>query len=434
MQFRFARRAAVLLGACLLPLQAGIAADAGPAAASSTAVVTASLSPRVAPVAGDQPRRFAALLAEHEQLAQQVLASDQVVGMAYAVVQGGKVAAARALGVVDAGTRMPASSTSAFRLASLSKGFASAIAARLVEERYLDWDEPVQDLVPAFELADPHQAARLTIRELLSQRTGLPYNALDKTLEGGDESYPLLVWKLRSQPLICPVGACYSYQNIAYSVIGDVTFASTGDFYAHKVVRQIFLPLGMEHASFGLDGLTASPDWARPHKRGPRGWIVLEPKDNYYRLPPAAGVNASIEDVARWMLAQLGHRPDVLSPELLATVHEPQVPTPHEIVVSPWRRERVREAHYALGWRVFDYAGHRVVFHAGAVQGYRAMLALLPDHDAGIAVLWNCESATPSGLLPTFLDRYLGLPPRDWVELPAYRGTTLATTRVRASR
>ena len=62
------------------------------------------------------------------------------------------------------------------------------------------------------------------------------------------------------------------------------------------------------------------------------------------------------------------------------------------------------------------------------------MLALLPDHDAGIAVLWNCESAAPSGLLPTFLDRYLGLPPRDWVELPAYRGTTLATTRVRASR
>ena len=418
--------------AALCTLLLAPVASADVAATALAPALAGAVPPRVAPVAGDRPQRFEAILAEHQQLADQVIATGQVVGMAVAIVKDGKVASAKARGVLDASTLEPAGNASAFRIASLSKAFASALAARLVEERYLEWDEPVQQLVPSFELSDAHQASRLTIRELLSQRTGLPYNALDKTLEASDESYPLLVWRLRSQPMICPVGACYAYQNVAYSVIGDITFASTGDFYAHKVVRQIFLPLGMQRASFGLDGLKAGGDWARPHKRGPRGWIVLEPKDNYYRLPPAAGINASIDDIAQWMLAQLGHRPDVLSPELLQTVHAPQVATPYEAKTSPWRRERVREAHYAMGWRVFDYAGHRVVFHAGAVQGYRAMLALLPDHDVGIAVLWNCEAAVPSGLLPTFLDRYLGLPPRDWLELSAYRRPTLAATRAGA--
>jgi beta-lactamase class C len=424
MRSRPTRRNVVALCACLL---APLAASAIEAAPTSKPAAAAPL-PRIVRVAGDQPLRFEAILAEHQLLADQVIATGQVVGMAVAVVKDGRVVSAKARGVLDASTRVPATATSAFRIASLSKAFASAVAARLVEERYLDWDDPVQQLVPSFELSDAQGAARLTIRELLSQRTGLPYNTLDKTLESGDESYPLLVWRLRSQPMMCAVGACYAYQNVAYSVIGDVTFASSGDFYAHKVVRQIFLPLGMARASFGLDGLKADDDWARPHKRGPRGWVVLEPKDNYYRLPPAAGINASIGDVAQWMLAQLGHRPDVLSPELLATVHEPQVATPHEIATSQWRRERVRKAHYAMGWRVFDYAGHRVVFHAGAVQGYRAMLALLPDHDTGIAVLWNCETGVPSGLVPTYLDRYLGLPARDWLELSSYRRPTLAAT------
>ncbi|RBJ95092.1 serine hydrolase, partial [Xanthomonas oryzae pv. oryzae] len=72
---------------------------------------------------------------------------------------------------------------------------------------------------------------------------------------------------------------------------------------------------------------------------------------------------------------------------------------------------------YALGWRVFDYAGHQVVFHAGAVQGYRGLVALLPERDLGIAILWNGESGLPSGMLPTILDRALGLPAKRWLDI-----------------
>ena len=84
---------------------------------------------------------------------------------------------------------------------------------------------------------------------------------------------------------------------------------------------------------------------------------------------------------------------------------------------SSWRRERVTAASYAKGWRVYDYAGERMVFHAGAVQGYRAMMGFFPARDFGFALVWNCDSSVPAGLLPSLVDRYLGLPARNWLQL-----------------
>ena len=92
---------------------------------------------------------------------------------------------------------------------------------------------------------------------------------------------------------------------------------------------------------------------------------------------------------------------------------------------SGWRRERIHSASYALGWRVFDYAGQQVVFHAGAVQGYRGLVALVPGRDLGIAIMWNSDSGLPSGMLPTILDRAMGLPTQQWLDVPSTLGNDL---------
>jgi beta-lactamase class C len=366
------------------------------------------------PVPGTDPDRFARMVVDLEAAADRIASSGHVVGMALAVVHRGEVVSARGYGVADAGTRAPVGDRTVFRLASLSKGLAASCIALLVRDGYLGWDDPVQPLVPAFELSDRFAAPRVTVRDLLSHRVGLPYNALDRVLEK-DEPYPLLVYRLRELPLTCSPGDCYAYQNIAFSLSGDIAFATTGRFYTYEVERRLFHPLGMVDATFGRDALEANPDHANPHVRGPRSFVPVRPKETYYRVMPAAGANASIRDMAQWLLAQLGHHPDVLPTEVLEELHAPEVDTPGEIRSIPWRRERVREAQYALGFRVYDYQGHRMVFHGGAVQGFRGMLALLPEHDLGVVLLWNNESAVPSGLLPDFLDRYLGLPAADWV-------------------
>jgi beta-lactamase class C len=403
-----------------LALVFSLAASVAHAAATSQPTTRRPLpTPAVATVArvpGDDALVAQRLVADFDRLADQAMATGQIVGLATAVVHKGKVVSQRGLGVRDASDPRPVTTDTVFRLASLSKAFASTLAALLVEDGFLGWQLRVQDLVPAFELSDSREAPRVTVADLLSHRVGLPHNAEDMTLER-DESYPMLVYRLRQVPLICPPGDCYAYQNVAYSLIGDVVFATTGDFFYHQVERRLFHPLGMKNATYGRESLEASAEWARPHVRRGRRWQPVRAKETYYRVPPAAGVNASIADMTEWLLAQLGHRPDVLPASLLTLTHAPLVSTPGEIGGARWRRERVQQAQYAMGWRVYDYGGHRVVFHAGAVQGYRGMIALLPEHDFGVVMLWNNETGVPAGLLPTLLDGFLGLPARDWLQL-----------------
>ncbi len=353
---------------------------------------------------------------EHiEAMARQLTYGERVPGMAVAIVQGGRVLSARGYGVTDISNPLPVDSHTVFRLASLSKAFAGTMAGLLVNDGTLRWDSKVTDYVPGFQLSSPEATERLNVADLLSHRVGLPYNAYDRDVEANAEYYTL-THKLASTPLKCLPGDCYAYQNVAYSLIGDVVYAASGSFYEQAVERRLFKPLGMDDASLGLAGIQASSRWARPHVRSRNGWVSLTPKPTYYRLAPAAGVNASASDMAQWLLAQTGHRPDVLPAPLLATLHSTLVNTPGEMR-SGWRRERLRSAGYALGWRNFDYAGHEVVFHAGAVQGYRGLVALVPERDLGIAILWNGESSLPSGLLPTVLDSAIGLPAQRWLDV-----------------
>lgn len=348
-------------------------------------------------------------VATFEAIAQQIVADQRVPGLAMAIVHNGEILSARGYGITDVSDAQPVDAHTVFRLASLSKGFAGTMAGLLVNNGTLRWDSHLTDYVPDFRMSQPGAAQQITVADILSHRVGLDNNAYDRDLERY-VSYRDLSRKLASAPMKCEPGTCYAYQNVAFSLIGDIVFATTGDFYSQEVTRRLLKPLGMNDASLGLEGIESSARWAKPHVRGKNGWISVMPKSTYYEVAPAAGVNASASDMAQWLLAHTGHRPDILPAPLLATLHEPLVDTPYQTRSSPWRRARLDSAGYALGWRVYNYAGHRVVYHAGAVQGYRGMIAMLPDSDLGIVMLWNGESALPTGLLPTMLDRALDIP------------------------
>jgi beta-lactamase class C len=344
------------------------------------------------------------------------------------VVSDGKVVFEGTIGYADAATREPVLPTTVFRLASLSKAFATALTGLLVDDGALNWDTRLIDVLPYFKLKDVHAADQATISDILGQKLGLPHNTYDNMLEG-DVPYQELVRKLDEVDMTCGVGECYGYQNVAFSMIGDVVLARTGDFFYHQVDKRLFYPLGMTTANYGRAGLEASRSWARPHRALRRGWVPFEPNEIYYQVAPAAGVNASLRDMEKWLIAQMGGRPDVLPDALLETLHAPGISTPSELRATPWRRARLTDAHYALGWRVYKYAGETLIYHAGAVAGYRTMIGFFPKYRFGVVTLWNSTGPTPSGLMPMVFDDLLGLPHVDWAQIESSAKKQPATPR-----
>lgn len=397
-----------------------IAGSLGLASASlraSAAEATLHASTTANPAGQSLPAaRVKSTLVDYQRWLDRLAERHAVAGLATAVVIDNKVVFEHTVGYANAATRQPVTPDTVFRLASLSKAFATALTGLLVNDGKLSWDTKLVNVLPYFKLKDMQAADEATVADILGQKLGLPHNTYDNMLED-DISYEELVRKLDEVNMVCAVGQCYGYQNVAFGMIGDVVFARTGDFFYHMVDKRLFYPLGMSHASYGLAALESSKSWARPHRASARGWIPFKPSETYYRVAPAAGVNASLHDMEKWLIAQMGGRQDVLPTSLLDVLHAPGVATPSELRATAWRRARLTAAHYALGWRVFTYGGETLIYHAGAVAGYRTMIGFFPKYHVGVVTLWNSTGSAPSGLMPMVFDDLLALPHVDWANI-----------------
>jgi beta-lactamase class C len=329
----------------------------------------------------------------------------RVPGAAVAIIADGKVKVLQAYGVKKIGGNDPINTDTAFRLASVSKTIAGTAAGVLVNDGLITWDTPIVSVLPNIEFSNPRYGNQLTLRNIMSQSSGLPTHAGDNFIEDG-LPFDEVVQKLKTINFVCPPGKCYSYQNVTLSLLGSIIYKKTGKPYEQYVKEKIFAPLGMRSASIGLEGLLATKNYALPHEVSARGqWYTKEITQNYYRLNPAAGGNASITDMAHWVLAQMGHNPDVLSPATLQAIHAKV--TKNTAAQSHYgAREGVTDTHYGMGWRTFDYRGDKnFLHHGGYVFGSRSEMVFNPELQIGMVILSNCNKL-PGDVIFQFLDAY----------------------------
>jgi beta-lactamase class C len=388
------------------PKQSDRTANAGGLRTARAHLKLASLSE------GDRTIDYRALNARLQRLMQQ----HSMVGMAVGVVENGRITFLNGYGETVAGSGDRVSPDTVFRWASVSKGVAATMVAKLAEQGRVDFNAPVVNYSTTLRL--PARAEyRATVGDMLSHRLGLYRNAYDNKLEEGQPTGPLRQ-SLSQLNLVCPPGTCWSYQNVAYDASSEIVEQVSGKGYEQAVRDTLFGPIGMSSASVSRDGLVGARAWARPHSAGRR---PLEVQDAYYRVPAAGGVNSDIKDMALWMIAQMGEMPDVLSPRLLETIHAPVVQTPGERRRMRKFLERVSDPYYGYGWRSYDYAGHRIVGHHGGVNGYRSLILFDPDKKSGVVALWNSNTSQPWGLEFEVMDMIYRLPFRDWLELDSGR-------------
>ncbi len=333
-----------------------------------------------------------------------------MVGMAVAVIENGEITFVQGYGKTVASGTEPVTPNTVFRWASLSKGVASTMAGILDAEGKLSLNEPVAKFNTTLRLPAGGEALA-TVADLLSHRVGIPKNANDGKLEGGADPKALRM-SLATLSQVCAPATCHSYQNIAFDTVSEIVEKVTGQTYQNEVRRRLFAPLGMQTASLTRAGLMSSRSWARPHV----GRNTVQVNDNYYRVPAAGGVNSSVMDLAIWMRAQMGLAPQVVSPQVLDTIHQARVGTPRRATTFS---RAMGPSQYALGWRDYNYAGRWLVGHQGAVMGYRSTILFDPESKSGVAVLWNSQSGRPSGVQLEVLEMLYGQPRNDWLKLDA---------------
>lgn len=292
-----------------------------------------------------------------------------------------------------------------FRIASVSKGFASVLTGIFVYKGLLKWDDKVVTYLPGFKLQNPTYTNQLTVRHLLSQTTGLPRHTFTNMIEQGIE-YPVLRDKLVEVPLTAAPGEVHSYQNVAYSVISDILEKITGKTYGTLLKEYIFIPLKMNDASTTLAELEKSPDHAFPHIVTRKGFLPVKNTNEYYSYLPAAGINASISDLGNWLKALLGSNPEILKPEMLKEVFAPEIETPRRRKYSFMRWMPLQKSYYAMGWRVLIYNHDTLLYHGGGVKGFRAEIAFSPAHKIGIAVICNAPGKFINNTVPAFFDLF----------------------------
>ena len=354
---------------------------------------------------------------------QRMIHEPSMVGMAVGVVENGRITFLNGYGETEAGSGDKVTPLTVFRWASVSKGVAGTMAAKLAEMGKLDLDAPIARYAASLKLPGGNEN-RATLTDVLSHRLGLYRNAYDDRLEAGQDPH-LIRQTLGSLAQLCPPGTCWSYQNVAFDSASEAIAKVMGEPYQQAVPDLLFKPIGMTSASVTRAGLESAPSWARPHAAGRR---ELPMSDAYYRVPAAGGINSNIKDMSLWMIAQMGGMPGVLDQKVLDEIHAPLVSTPSERGRLRKFLERLKDPYYGFGWRSYDYAGHHIIGHRGGINGYRSLILFDPKLKSGVVALWNSNTSQPAGLEFEVMDMLYHLDFRDWMELDKHGAAPVAAT------
>jgi len=345
-----------------------------------------------------------------------------VPGIAVAIVKDGKVVVAKGYGVRKLGDPAPVDERTMFGIGSNTKAFTTAALAGLVDAGKLSWDDPVYQRLAGFVMYDPYVSHEMTIRDLLTHRSGMGLGEGD-LLFWPHSTYTReeIIYKLRFMKPASSFRSHYAYDNLLYMTAGQIIPAVTGISWDDYILQRIFAPLGMNDSNVSNAGFKPGDDYAFPHSRidGKLQVIHFEVLDN---AGPAGAINSCAADMAKWVQLQLNHgkfldrEGRLFSEQQSKEMWSPQTILPIGNYAPPLAALKPTFADYALGWGLRNYHGRKLVGHTGGVAGFVSRVMLVPEENLGVVVLTNAEEGGAfDSILYHVLDHYFGLPPTDWI-------------------
>jgi CubicO group peptidase (beta-lactamase class C family) len=263
---------------------------------------------------------------------------------------------------------------------------------------------------------DPYVTRELTVRDLLTHRSGL--TAADLMLFNPRLTRDSILQHVRYVKPTYSFRAHFGYSNLMYLAAGELTRRLLGAASWGDVVRErIFQPLGMSGSNTSVTQLGRLPNVATPHEEID-DTVQAIPYFNLDNIAPAGAINSNVADMAQWVRFQLsggkvGGKP-LLSSAAFEETHTPQTVMPLE---GFWKTV-AQDAHmltYGMGWVLHDYHGHLIVQHGGNIDGMSALVALMPEEKTGLVILTNLNGNDLTyALMYRVFDAYLGRRAKDW--------------------
>ena len=334
-----------------------------------------------------------------------------VPGLAVAVVHGDELVFARGFGQLGLEDERAVDADTQFGVASLSKAMTATALGMLVDEGRVDWDDRVVDHVPEFRLSDDWVTGQVTLRDLLSHRVGVGRLFGNRLTFMPDRSRAEFMSHLRHHEFEQPFRQGYVYSNAMYTVAGEVIERVSGKSWESFLAERLFAPLGMTRTNTSIHELEDDAAW--PHQEIDGELVRIERRDWGYS-GPAAAVNTTMHDLARWMQFNLGE-PGVLDDqrlldeEVMARIHSPSN-------LSGFDEEEHSVEAYAFGWGIGSYRGHQLLRHGGATDGFNTQIWLLPELDLGIAMSTNTFTVMREPVFKAIVDRIAGHEITEWGE------------------
>ncbi len=356
-----------------------------------------------------------------QSLIDRALHAFEVPGLAIAVVQDNAVVLAQGYGARTSGNPERVDEHTLFAIGSISKSVTAACLALLVDEGKLGWDDRVTQYLPEFQLADPYVTREITVRDLLTHRSGLRDVSGGTLWYGSTYDREEVMRRLRYLRPVASFRSRFAYQNVMYLAAGEIVAAISGQSWDEFVNQRIFKPLGMTRSNTSVAALANTVNVATPHA-GVGGEVQAVAYRDYDNVGPAASINASAVDMAQYIRLLLAggcyHEQQLLSAAQIQEMWAAQMVIPIAAPPPPLATLAPQFMAYGLGWFVRDYRGHKLVLHSGGVDGMAALLTLVPAKGLGVVVLTNQEEVLAHPITYQLLDEYLELPHTDL--LPAY--------------
>jgi len=310
-----------------------------------------------------------------------------VPGASIALLRDGELVWSEAYGYADLENEREMTVDAVFRVESISKSLTAWGILRLVEEGWLDLNVPVQDYLHSWSLPETEYSEDdVPVRRRLSHNSGLPLGRIDLRYPPQSQIPTLRETLTQDERLINERGSGCSYANTGFDLLELVIEDVTGRDFAGFMAGEIMQPLGMQNSSF---------EWNETfNARIPTGYDLKGRAVQLYVTPTkgSGGLFATVEDIARFAIAEMGRAGDVspvvLSPESIDLLHQPQVDVLDVYgLVSDG---------YGFGHFIEILPdGRRAVWHGGQGNGWMAHFHLVPESGDGIVILTNSQRSWP---------------------------------------